>query len=153
MRRNVLRSGVLALALLATASVSADSQLSLRGLVSGLELCEQAVCGSAIFAGAFVGEIAERPAFGLAVGGIIHEIPLPTVVGNCIDLLGGSWSIRTLRRTVAGDVGGGLLCYAGNLRYGVQMSMEIDEGGTATFHAVLDHNAFPPTIKGVITQP
>ena len=152
MRRNVLRSSILGLALLASASVSADS-LSLGGVVSGIELCEQAVCGSAIVAGAFAGQIADRPAFGPAVGSIVHQTPLPTVVGQCIDLLGRSWSIRTLRRTVTGDVAGGNLCYAGNLRYGVQMAMDIDEGGTATFTATLDHGPFPPTIRGVITQP
>jgi hypothetical protein len=156
MRRRVLRSSVLGIALLASASVSADSPLSLRGLVSGIELCEQAVCGSAIFAGAFAGEIADRPAFGLAIGGIIHQTPLPTVEGDCILLLGGSWSIRTLRRTVAGDVDddGGILCYKGGLQYGVHMPMKITQGGTgqATFDAILDHNPFPPTIKGVISQ-
>ena len=110
MRRNVLRSGILALALLASASVSADSQLSLSGIVSGVELCEQEVCGSAIFVAGFAGEIGDRPAVGLAVGGIIHE-DLPVAPG-CVDLLGGSWSIRTLRRTIAGEVvAGGDLCY------------------------------------------
>ena len=110
MRRNVFRSGILALALLASASVSADSQLSLSGIVSGVELCEQEVCGSALFVALFGGKIGDLSAVGLAVGGIIHQ-PLPVAPG-CVDLLGGSWSIRTLRRTVAGDVvPGGDLCY------------------------------------------
>jgi len=151
MRRNVLRSGILALALLASASVSADSQLSLSGLVSGVELCEQAVCGSAIFVAGFAGEIGDRPAVGLAVGGIIHE-DLPVAPG-CVNLLGGSWSIRTLRRTIAGDVAaGGDLCYVDGTKYFVRMGMHITEGGSgdATFTAILDHGPFPPTIKGVI---
>ncbi len=87
MHRTVLRSSILGLALLASASVSADSQLSLSGLVSGVELCEQAVCGSAIFVAGFAGEIADRPAVGLAVGGILHQ-QLPVAPG-CVDLLGG----------------------------------------------------------------
>lgn len=153
MRRNVLRSSVLALALLASASVSADSQLSLSGVVSGVELCEQAVCGSAIFVAGFAGEIGDRPAVGVASGGIIHE-DLPVAPG-CVDLLGGSWSIRTLRRTVGGSVvPGGDLCYVDGTRYFVRMGMNITEGGTglATFTAILDHGPFPPTIKGVIRQ-
>jgi hypothetical protein len=153
MRRNVFRSGVLALALLASASVSADSPLSLSGVVSGVELCEQDVCGSAIFVAAFAGEIGERPAVGLAIGGIVHE-DLPVAPG-CVDLLGGRWSIRTLRRTVGGSVEpGGDLCYVDGTKYFVRMGMNITEGGTgmATFTAVLDHGPFPPTIKGVITQ-
>jgi hypothetical protein len=154
MRPHILRSGILGLALLASASVSADSQLSLSGVVSGVELCEQAVCGSAIFVGGFAGEIADRPALGVAVGGIIHE-DLPVAPG-CVDLRGGSWSIRTFRRTVAGEVGaGGDLCYVDGTRYFVRMLMNISEGGTghATFTAILDHGPFPPTIKGVIRQP
>jgi hypothetical protein len=153
MRRNVFRSGVLALALLASASVSADSPLSLSGVVSGVELCEQDVCGSAIFVAAFAGEIGERPAVGLAIGGIVHE-DLPVAPG-CVALLGGRWSIRTLRRTVGGSVEpGGDLCYVDGTKYFVRMGMNITEGGTgmATFTAVLDHGPFPPTIKGVITQ-
>ena len=153
MGRNVLRSSVLALALLASASVSADSQLSLSGVVSGVELCEQAVCGSAIFVAGFAGEIGDRPAVGIAVGGIIHE-DLPVAPG-CVDLLGGSWSIRTLRRTVGGDVApGGDLCYVDGTKYFVRMGMNITEGGSgaATFTAILDHGPFPPTIKGVIRQ-
>ena len=154
MHRNVLRSGILGLALLASASVSADSPLSLGGLVSGIELCEQDVCGSAIFVAGFAGQIADRPAIGLAVGGIIHE-ELPVAPG-CVDLLGGSWSIRTLRRTVAGTViPGGDLCYVDGTSTFVRMLMNITEGGTgtATFRAFLDHGPFPPTIQGAITQP
>ena len=153
MRRNVFRSGLLALALLASASVSADSPLSLSGVVSGVELCEQDVCGSAIFVAAFAGEIGERPAVGLAIGGIVHE-DLPVAPG-CVDLLGGSWSIRTLRRTVGGSViPGGDLCYVDGTKYFVRMGMNITEGGTgmATFTAVLDHGPLPPTIKGVIVE-
>lgn len=151
MRRNVFRSGILALALLASASVSADSQLSLSGIVSGVELCEQEVCGSALFVALFGGKIGDLSTVGLAVGGIIHQ-PLPVAPG-CVDLLGGSWSIKTLRRTVAGDVvPGGDLCYVDGTKYFVRMGMNITEGGSgdATFTAILDHGPFPPTIKGVI---
>jgi hypothetical protein len=126
----------------------------LSGLVSGRELCEQAVCGSAIFVAAFAGSIDDRPAVGLALGGIRHD-PLPTAEGECVDILGGTWAIRTLRRSIAGDVTGGQLCYVDGIKYHVLgMSMDITEGGSgqAVFNAVLDHGPFPPTIKGVITE-
>ena len=154
MRYRVLRPAILALALTATVSLSADSQTSLSGLVSGRELCEQAVCGSAIFVAAFVGEIDDRPAIGLALGGIVHE-PLPQSPGECANIQGGSWSIRTLRRTLAGEVvAGGTLCYVDGIRYLVGMSMNITQGGhgQAHFDAVLDHGPFPPTIRGAISQ-
>ena len=155
MRDRALRPAILALALAATASLSATSQTSLSGLVSGRELCEQAVCGSAIFFAAFAGSIDDRPAIGLALGGIVHE-PLPQAPDDCVNILGGSWSIRTLRRTLAGNVTGGQLCYVDGIQYHVVgMTMEITQGGTgqAVFNAVLDHGPFPPTIKGAISQP
>jgi hypothetical protein len=160
MRARVLRPAALAIALAATASLStatlsATSQTSLSGFVSGRELCEQAVCGSAIFLAAFAGTIDNRPAFGLALGGIVHE-PLPQNPGECVNILGGSWSISTLRRTLSGDVNGGQLCYVDGVRYQVLgMSMEITQGGSgeAVFNAVLDHGPFPPTIRGAIEQP
>jgi hypothetical protein len=153
MHRYVLRSSVLTLALLATASVSADSQLSLNGFVSGRELCEQAVCGSAIFVAGFAGEIANRPAVGIALGGIVHD-PLPVLVGDMAAITGGRWSIRTLRRTVEGNVTGGLLQKLNDTQFGVVMSMSITDGGSgnARFRAILDHGPFPPTIQGVISQ-
>jgi len=155
MRARVLRPAILALALAATASLSATSETSLSGFVSGRELCEQEVCGSAIFLAAFAGSIDDRPAVGLALGGIVHE-PLPTQVGQCVGILDGSWSIKTLRRTLAGDVKSGLLCYVDGVQYLVRdMVMEITQGGSghAVFDAVLDHRPFPPTIKGAIAQP
>jgi len=155
MHRNVLRSSILALALLATASVSADSELSLRGLVIGRELCEQEVCGAAIFVAGFAGQIDDRPAVGLALGGIFHDA-LPVSEGQCSEIKAGSWSIRTLRRTVGGEVAAaGSLCYVDGIRYLVEMTLNITEGGSgeATFHAELDHGPFPPTIRGTITQP
>lgn len=152
MQRTVLRSTILTLALLTSASVSADSQLSLSGLVSGRELCEQAVCGAAIFVAGFAGEIGERPALGIALGGIVHD-PLPEI-GEIAMIRGGRWSIRTLRRTVEGDVAGGTLYNVDGTRYLVEMTMDITDGGSgeATFNAVLDHGPFPPTIRGVIAQ-
>jgi hypothetical protein len=154
MLKSALRSTCFVLALLGTASLSAHSQTTLNGFVSGVELCEQAVCGSAIFVAGFAGEIADRPAVGLAVGGIEHD-DLPVVIGATADITGGVWSIRALRRTVSGKVTGGILQKLSDTQFGVVMSMEITEGGTgdATFRAILDHGPFPPTIKGVITQP
>ena len=154
MRQSALRSTCLVLALLGTASLSAHSQTTLNGFVSGVELCEQEVCGSAIFVAGFAGEIADRPAVGLAVGGIKHD-DLPVVIGATAEITGGMWSIRALRRTLGGKVTGGTLQKLNDTQFFVVMSMEIDEGGSgeATFKAILDHGPFPPTIRGVIQQP
>jgi hypothetical protein len=153
MHQSALRSTCLVLALLGTASLSAHSQTTLNGFVSGVELCEQDVCGLAIFAAGFAGEIADRPAIGLAIGGINHQ-PLPTNIGQTVLIIGGQWSIRALRRTLEGGVTGGTLTKLNDTQFYVEMEMEITGGGTgdATFKAILDHGPFPPTIKGVITQ-
>ena len=133
MQARVLRSTI-SLALFATASLSAHSQTSLNGFVSGVELCEQEVCGLAIFVAGFAGEIADRPAVGLAVGGIKHD-DLPLIVGGMADITGGHWSIRALRRTLEGDVTGGTLTKTSDTQFYVVMEMEITGGGTgdATF--------------------
>ena len=153
MPQSALRSTCLVLALLGTASLSAHSQTTLNGFVSGVELCEQEVCGLAIFVAGFAGEIADRPAVGLAVGGIEHD-DLPVVIGATADITGGLWSIRALRRTLSGKVTGGSLQKLNDTQFAVVMSMEINEGGSgeATFTAILDHGPFPPTIRGVIRQ-
>jgi len=157
MRLGIMRSAIITLALTLTsaAPLFAQSDTSLIGAVSGRELCEQAVCGSAIFAAVFAGQIDGRPAVGLALGGIVHETPLPNIVGACVDILGGRWSISTLRRTLAGSVEqeGGTICYKGDLKFDVNLTMDIDQGGSGKAHlqVTLDHGPFPPTVKGFIT--
>ena len=156
MRLSVLRSAVLtvALTLVSAAPLFAQTHTSLSGAVSGRELCEQAVCGSAIFAAVFAGQIDGRPAVGLALGGILHESPLPQIEGDCVGILGGRWSISTLRRTLAGTVGedDGTICYQGDLKFEVNLTMNIDGGSKAHLKVTLDHGQFPPTVKGFITQ-
>jgi hypothetical protein len=153
MRQRFLRYVIFAVVLSATTSLSAYAQTSLRGLVSGRELCEQAVCGSAIFAAGFAGEIDGRQAVGLAVGSIRHTA-LPQAPGECALIVGGSWSVNTLRRTLAGNVEKGTVCFVDGVKYLVSMTMHIVQGGSgeAQFDAVLDHGPFPPTIRGAITQ-
>src|SRR5882672_2723258 len=123
MRHGLLRSAVitLALTLASAAPLFAQSDTSLSGAISGRELCEQAVCGSAIFVAAFAGQIDSRPAVGLAIGAIRHTA-LPTKSGDCATIVGGSWSIGTLRRTLAGSVDyGGTVCFIDGIRYMVSL--------------------------------
>jgi hypothetical protein len=156
MRHGILRSAILTLAvtLASAAPLFAQSDTSLSGAVSGRELCEQAVCGSAIFVAAFAGQIDHRPAVGLAIGAIRHTA-LPTKPGDCATIVGGSWSLNTLRRTLAGSVEfGGTVCYIDGTQYLVSLTMDIDHGGEgqAELNVILDHGPFPPTVKGAITQ-
>lgn len=162
MRLGIVRSAIVTLALTLASAAPVFAQTSLSGVVSGRELCEQAVCGSAIFAAAFAGQINGRPAVGLALGGIVHESPLPQIEGDCVAVLGGRWSISTLRGTLAGNVvdedgpgeGDGTICYTGNLQFVVNLTLNIEQGGSGKAHltVTLDHGPFPPTVKGVILQ-
>jgi len=157
MRHGILRCAIVTLVLTvaSAAPLFAQTDTSLSGAVSGRELCEQAVCGSAIFAAVFAGQIYGRPAVGLALGSIVHFSPLPEVLDTCVPIFGGRWSISTLRRTLAGDVGGdGTICYKGDLEFEVNLTMNIDQGGSGQAHlkVTLDHKPFPPTVKGFITQ-
>jgi hypothetical protein len=156
MRLGVVRSAIITLAvtLFSAAPLFAQSDTSLSGALSGRELCEQAVCGSAIFAAVFAGQIDNRPAVGLALGSIRHT-PLPTAPGDCATITGGSWSISTLRRTLAGAIEfGGTVCYIDGIKYLVSLTMDIDQGGDgkAQLTVLLDHGPFPPTVKGTISQ-
>jgi hypothetical protein len=159
MRLGVLRSAIitLTLTLSSAAPLFAQPQTSLTGGISGRELCEQAVCGSAIFAAVFAGQIDNRPAVGLALGGILHQSPLPQPGDPCIAILGGTWSISTLRRNLAGEISkeGGTICaLEGGLQFLVNLTMNITQGGSGQAHltVLLDHGPFPPTVKGTISQ-
>ena len=156
MRHGLFRSAVITigLTLASAAPLFAQTDTSLSGALSGRELCEQAVCGSAIFVAAFAGQIDHRPAVGLAIGAIRHTT-LPTALGECATIVGGSWSINTLRRNLSGSVEfGGSVCYIDGIKYQVSLTMDIDQGGSgkAELNVLLDHGPFPPTVKGGITQ-
>lgn len=161
MRLGIVRSATIALALtlVSAAPLFAQPNTSLSGAVNGRELCEQAVCGSAIFAAVFVGQIDGRPAVGLALGGILHESPLPKPGEPCVQIFGGSWSISTFRRTLAGNVDreGGQLCSISpdGKHFQVDLTMNITQGGKGDAHLTvfLDHTPLPlpPIITGFIT--
>jgi len=136
-----------------TVSVRADSLPVIQGSVSGVELCPQSLCGSAVFVGIFQGRVGFRPnALGL-ISVAVHHDPLPELPGDCADITDGLWDLRVgLRRFVGGTTGE--LCYNGDNTYDVFVRMQLLAGGIGDmyFTGVLDHNVFPPTIAGVITQ-
>ena len=132
MRHGVLRPAIitLALTLSSAAPLFAQSDTSLTGALSGRELCEQAVCGSAIFAAAFAGQIDHRRQ-SVSRSAPSSHTALPTAPGDCATIVGGSWSINTLRRNLSGSIEpGGKVCYIDGIRYSVSLTMDIDHGGS-----------------------
>lgn len=152
MRRAVV-SLILALFVAWSATtLSADSRPTLSGVAAGIELCPQFICGFALFAGQFQGEVNSRPASGFFTAALTHE-DLPTILETSL-VTGGVWKIATNRRVLRGQVAGGTLVNLDGLRFCVNIAMDITEGGNGRvyFNGVLDHNPFPPTIAGLVTQ-
>jgi hypothetical protein len=133
--------------------VRADSTPVIQGVVSGLELCPQSLCGAAVFVGVFQGQVGVRSnALGLIAVAVQHE-PLPEETDDCAAITRGLWELKVLLRKFVGSASGEL-CYNGDNTYsvGVTMSLLGGGGGEMFFAGTLDHNVFPPTIRGVITQ-
>lgn len=146
---------VIVLVLLAGAlPVRASSIPVIAGNVAGFELCPQSVCGAAIFAAIFSGQVGNNPyAFGTVAVAITHA-PLPDP-GDTAAILGGTWSIRLLSgRTFTGVATGGSLFNNGDNTYHVMVNMLLTGGGAGalTFEGTLSHRVFPPTIVGRISQ-
>ena len=152
MRRAILSSFVAIVLGFSAVTLSADSRPVLTGSAAGIELCPQFICGFALFAGQFQGEVNSRPASGAFAAAVVHE-PLPPVLGTT-SILGGSWTITAGRRLFRGDVTEGTIVNLDGTRFCVSMTLEITDGGRGEvfFKGLLDHGPFPPTIAGVVTQ-
>ena len=152
MKRIVLAASLASFVAASAVTLTADSRPALAGQVAGIELCPQFICGFALFVGEFEGELNSRDASGAFVGAITHE-PLPDVFESA-NLTGGSWTITANRRVIQGQVSGGKIFNIDGTQFCVEMVMEITSGGRGQLHftGLLDHNPFPPTIGGLVTQ-
>lgn len=152
MRRSVSAALLAYFLAVSAATLSAESRPALSGQVAGIELCPQFICGFALFVGQFEGELNSRDASGAFAGAITHE-PLPDVFGSA-SLTGGSWTITANRRVIQGHVSGGTIFNIDGTRFCVEMQMEITSGGRGQLHftGLLDHDPFPPTIGGLVTE-
>lgn len=131
----------------------AASNPAIQGRVSGIELCPQFVCGAAVFAGAFEGQVGINPrAVGIIAAAFTHEdLPEP---GESSNITGGVWELRTLARRFGGIVLGGTLFNNGNNTFRVRATLFLTSGGggTLTFDGLLDHNTLIPTFGGTLGQ-
>jgi hypothetical protein len=141
------------LCFLASLPLGAASRPVITGTISGVEVCPQSICDQAIFTGNYAGTINGKPASGVFLVGVTHE-DLPDTAGGTSAITGGSWMIRTKNRIFTGRIQGGTLTNNGDNTFTVSLTMEIERGGTGTltFKGLLDHNDFPPTIVGTLSQ-
>jgi hypothetical protein len=152
--KTALRLSILIVAIaISSVTVRASSWPIINGRVSGLELCPQAWCGVAVFTGFFKGQVGVISNTLGTIAVAVHHGPLPTVKDACTPIPDGVWALKTLLRKFEG-VTAGELCYNGDNTYHIDVDMQITSGGFGPLHfeGTLDHNVFPPTVKGDITQ-
>jgi hypothetical protein len=120
----------------------------------GIELCPQSICNAAIFTGLIHGQVgANNGALGTFAAALTHA-PLPEP-GDTAALTGGVVEFRVgLRRIRCVVLPGGTLLNNGNNTFTVDATLFIISGGIGTLHfnGLLNHNTFPPTISGPVTQ-
>jgi hypothetical protein len=148
--RTLIVASVIAMA---TVPVRADSWPVVQGAVSGFELCPQSICTVAVFTGVFKGQFGFIPnALGL-VSVAVHHGELPVVKDACTPVQDGRWKLLVGFRRLEGDTAG-RLCYNGDNTFHISVRMDVTDGGIGwmRFEGTLDHNVFPPTVKGAITQ-
>ena len=156
-RRSGIALFVPALVLVAISIASASSPM-ITGQVAGIELCPQVVCRSAIFAGVFHGAVDTKPTKGSFSVSVTHD-PLPSTPGAQSALTGGTWFIGTKTAVFYGAVIDGTITNNDAKipnTFVVTATLQMDApgtNGTLTFTGLLNHNDFPPTITGTISQP
>jgi hypothetical protein len=133
--------------------VGAVSSPIIDARIFGIELCPQFVCGVAIFTGALRGQVGGNPdAIGSFAVAVTHEdLPDPYETAA---ITGGVFEFRVGLRRIKGYVATGGLLNNGNNTFTVKAVLVIQSGGSGTveFTGLLNHNTFPPTISGAITQ-
>lgn len=154
MNKPLVLLALLAVLVASPGTVAATSTPVIVGQVSGIELCPQFVCGAASFAGSFVGMVDTESTTGSFWGAVTYDGSLPPT-GESVDITGGDWLIWTQQGTYSGSVRkGGTITNNGDNTYTVSATLRLQHGGHGTlqFTGLLDHNVFPPTIEGSITQ-
>ena len=147
--------GVLAfgLILLFGSTAQATSNPTIAGQVAGIELCPQFICGVAVFAGVFQGQVGFFPNAKGIVWTALNHGELPTEVGAFTPIFpGGIWELKTWFRRFGGVVTGGQITYLGNNLFQVTVNLTLTVGGSGnlTADAILDHNTLIPTFGGTL---
>lgn len=152
MRRTVATLVILAL-MLSVAPARAASTPVVNVMTYGIELCPQSICGAAIFTGVLYGRVGSRPAvIGTFVVAVTHE-DLPAPLGTAA-ITGGAFELAVGLQRIRGVVSGGTLFNNGDNTFTVNATLTILSGGSGTLHyqGLLNHNVFPPTVIGPLTQ-
>lgn len=136
-----------------TAQPAIASSPAITGEISGVELCAQAGCEAAIFTGTCDCTVGRTHAPGFFWVAVQHDaLPAPF---SASAIFGGKWNITTLRGKFSGKVLEGSILNNGDNTFTVTTRLRLQKGGTGDIlvSGVLDHDDFPPTLEGALTQP
>jgi hypothetical protein len=141
-------------AFLVNASPATASSPTITGEISGVELCPQFVCDAAIFQGTCDCVVNNRHTIGLFWVSVQHD-DLSQQVGSSTDIIGGKWTLTTLRGNFSGKVVDGDITFIGENKFFVNATLRLSKGGKGNMIVTgeLDHNDFPPTFDGDLSQP
>lgn len=127
------------------------------GQINGVELAPQYLFGSAVFVFQFRGTLDGRQKSGFGWVSVNHE-ELPTELGESSAITGGEGELLIGLTRLNVDVTGGSLTLIDPNNpnvfddvFGVEMDVNICRNGQCAAHVFqgpLDHDPFPPTIKG-----
>jgi hypothetical protein len=118
-------------------------------------LCPQSLCGSAFFSGSFLGTSDNEPIVGSFSTAVDHQSPLPKTRGESVLITGGTWLVWSNRGTFSGNIEqGGKITANGNNTFAISATLELSHGGSGftSVSGTLNHNVFPPTVMGIISQ-
>jgi hypothetical protein len=129
------------------------------GTISGFELAPQYLFGSAVFLIQFRGTLDGRSRTGIGLVSINHEA-LPTEVGGSSAIIAGDGTLVVGLTRLEVQVTGGLLTLVDTKdpdvfddAFEVSMNLNLCNRsgcGAHVFQGLLDHEPFPPTIKGTL---
>ena len=127
----------------------------INAATAGVELCQQSVCGAAIFVGVLHGQVGSNPnAAGLFAVAVMHD-PLPDPFQSAA-ITGGVFQFQIGLRQIKGVVVPGVstLFNNGDNTFTVHALLVITSGGSGQviFTGLLSHNVFPPTVIGTLSQ-
>ena len=143
---------LVAIMMIATHTLAASTPV-ITGIASGLELCFQFICGSAVFGGDVQLKVDGKPSKGSFWVSVTHESPLPEE-GETVLILDGDWVITTRKGVFSGDVTSGTITGLAGNNFAINAELKLENGGTGTiyFSGTLSHEQFPFTIVGDISQ-
>ena len=152
MRKSIAILAVLALMLSVTPARAASTPV-VNVMTYGVELCPQSLCGAAIFTGVLYGRVGSKPlALGTFAVAVTHDdLPAPL---ESAAVTGGLFELAVGLQRIKGVVSGGTLFNNGDNTFTVDATLTILSGGSGTLHykGLLNHNVFPPTVIGPLTQ-